>query len=119
MFDAIRCRFAGNDASLHFIDKDFGLSNVSLDPKFEELRETITDVAKQQTYWGELKPAKWIPLEKMLEELRKHGVEVYINLFLCCFILYLFRFLLLETINNSNVINTYTRDVRNELFIVL
>ena len=81
MFDAIRNRFAESNASLHFIDKDFGLSNASLDPKFEELRKTITDVAKQQTYWGELKPAKWIPLEKMLEDLRKNGVKVYINLF--------------------------------------
>ena len=81
MFDAIRNRFAGSDASLHFIDKDFGLSNASLDPKLEELRKTITDVAKQQTYWGEQKPAKWIPLEKRLEDLRKNGVKVYINLF--------------------------------------
>ena len=80
MFNAIRYRFAGNDASLHFIDKDFGLSNASLDPKFEELRATITEVAKHQAYWGELKPAKWISLEKMLEDLRKNGVEVCINI---------------------------------------
>ena len=78
----MRNRFVGNDVSLHFIDKDFGLSNAFPDPKFEELRETITEVAKQQTYWGELKPAKWIPLEKMLEDLRKNGVEVHIYIFL-------------------------------------
>ena len=98
MFDAIRYRFAGNDASLHFIDKDFGLSNASLDPKFEELRQTIFEVAKQQTYWGELKPAKWISMEKMLEDLRKNGVEVILLFdrfftFFFYFLFFLFFFL--------------------------
>ena len=78
MFDAIRTRFAGHEASLHFIDKDFGLSNASIDPKMEELRQTITKVAKQQSYWGELKPAKWIHLEKMLDNLRRNGVQVFV-----------------------------------------
>ena len=84
MFGAIRYRFAGKDVSKHFITKDFGLSNASPDPKFKELRETITEVAKQQTYWGELKPAKWIHLEKMLEDLRKNGVEVHNNIHIFC-----------------------------------
>ena len=77
VFDAIRNRFVGKDVSLHFIDKDFGLSNATVDAKLDDLRQTIMDVAKQQPYWGEVKPAKWIPLEKLLEELRRKGVEVY------------------------------------------
>ena len=80
MFDAIRNRFAGKDASLHFTDKDFGLSNATEDPKFNELRQKIIEVAKQQSHWGELKPAKWIPLERSLEDLRKSGIEVLICL---------------------------------------
>lgn len=76
IFDAIRNRFAGKDVSLHFIDKDFGLDNAANDPKLEELRETITEVAKQQSYWGELKPAKWIPFEKLLEDLRSKNIQV-------------------------------------------
>ena len=76
MFDGIRNRFAGKDASFHFIDKDFGLSNAIEDPKLNELRQTILKVAKQQHYWGELKPARWILLEKMLEDVRKRNVEV-------------------------------------------
>ena len=78
MFDAIRNRFAGHEASLHFIDKDFGLSNAFQDPNMEDLRQTITKVAKHQSYWGELKPAKWIPLEKMLDDLRRNGVQVFV-----------------------------------------
>ena len=76
VFDAIRNRFAGTDVSLHFIDKDFGLSNAEINPKLDDLRKTIIEVAKQQPYWGEMKPAKWIPLERLLEELRREGVEV-------------------------------------------
>ena len=94
MFGAIRYRFAGKDVSKHFITKDFGLSNASPDPKFKELRETITEVAKQQTYWGELKPAKWIHLEKKLEDLRKDGFEVHNNIFFAVWLmLYFFCFL--------------------------
>ena len=76
MFDAIRNRFCGKDVSLHFIDKDFGLSNAEEDPKLDDLRKTIFEVAKKQPYWGEMKPAKWIPRERLLEELRREGVEV-------------------------------------------
>lgn len=52
------------------------MNNASKDPKLEELRETITEVAKQQSYWGELKPAKWIPFEKLLEDLRSKNIQV-------------------------------------------
>ena len=76
MFDAIRNRFAGTDASLHFIDEDFGLSNVTEDPKLSNLKQKIIEVAKIQGHWGELKPAKWIPVEQLLEGLRRSGVEV-------------------------------------------
>ena len=76
VFDAIRYRFVGKDVSLHFIDKDFGLRNDVIDPKLDDLRKAVLDVAKQQPYWGELKPAKWIPLERLLEELRRKDVEV-------------------------------------------
>ena len=79
MFDAIRNRFCGKDVSLHFTDKDFGLSNAKVDPKLDDLRKTIVEVAKQQPHWGERKPVKWIPLERLLEELRREGVEVYDN----------------------------------------
>ena len=34
MFDAIRNRFAGHEASLHFIDKDFGLRICIPRPKY-------------------------------------------------------------------------------------
>ena len=76
VFDAIRNRFTGKDVSLHFVDKDFGLSNATVDPKLDDLRHKIIEVAKEQLYWGEVKPAKWIPFEKLLEELRRKGVEV-------------------------------------------
>ena len=76
IFDAIRNRFDGKDVSCLFIDKDFGLSNAIVDPKLNELRQTILEVAKQQPYWGEMIPAKWIPLEKVLEDLKRKGVEV-------------------------------------------
>ena len=76
VFDAIRNRFDDRDVSLHFTEKEFGLRNDVIDPKMDKLRDYILDVAKQQPYWGELKPAKWIPLERLLDKFRRNGVEV-------------------------------------------
>lgn len=78
MFEAIRNRFHEKDVSLHFISKDFGLSNAVSDPRLEDLRQTIIAKAKEQSYWGEDKPAKWIPFEKVFDELRNKHVEVII-----------------------------------------
>ena len=76
VFDAIRHRFAESKVRLHFIEKDFGLSNAERDPKLEDLKQTIIELAEQQSYWGEIKPAKWIQLEKAFSDQRSKGVQV-------------------------------------------
>ncbi|KAJ8307115.1 hypothetical protein KUTeg_015199 [Tegillarca granosa] len=79
-FDEVRNLLMENGMSLndHLIDDDFGVDNTksSDDSILEELRQKIFEVAKDQKYWGEEKPASWITFEKILLEKQAIGIKI-------------------------------------------
>ena len=76
VFKAIRLHLAGKDFGQLLTTEQFAINNAINDPNIKELRKTIIDVASNQRYWGELKPAKWIRVEKLLQDERDKGVQV-------------------------------------------
>ncbi|KAK3582750.1 hypothetical protein CHS0354_039792 [Potamilus streckersoni] len=59
----------------HLLD-EFALDNTKLDPKLDQLKNRIFELASQQPHWGEEKPARWIPLEQAIMSLKASGVKV-------------------------------------------
>ena len=81
-------RFFEGLRSHHLCDKpyfvclseyEFDIDNSKVDPNLKDLKEAIFNVAKSNTstsHWGELKPAKWLTLERRLHEMRQKAVKV-------------------------------------------
>ncbi|KAL3889114.1 hypothetical protein ACJMK2_001469, partial [Sinanodonta woodiana] len=57
----------------HLIDEEVAIDNTVQDINLEILKMIIVGVAKQQPYWGEKKPARWIHLEKELMQCKAKG----------------------------------------------
>ena len=61
----------------HIIDDlEFAIDNTIHDEELGKVKQAIIDVAKQQDYWGEQQPARWITLEQELDKLRRNGTKV-------------------------------------------
>jgi hypothetical protein len=75
-FDDLRKLLITNVARSHLVDADFMMNNTIVDPNLTQLKKKIFEVASKQQYWGELKPARWILLEKALIGLRAEGLKV-------------------------------------------
>ncbi|KAL3889173.1 hypothetical protein ACJMK2_001524, partial [Sinanodonta woodiana] len=60
---------------LHLMDS-IAIDNTQFDPKLEDLKRRIFKLASNQPYWGEEKPARWIPLEQAIMTLKVSGVKV-------------------------------------------
>lgn len=69
-FDDALTPFENSDAILaHVHDKKFLVNNMDQEsPVFEEIKRTVEKIASEQYYWNEKVPARWIELEKRLEE---------------------------------------------------
>ncbi|KAK3582802.1 hypothetical protein CHS0354_035739 [Potamilus streckersoni] len=52
------------------------IDNTKCDPKLEELKRKIFELASKQPQWGEEKPARWLPLEQAIMTLKHSGVMV-------------------------------------------
>ncbi|KAL3889191.1 hypothetical protein ACJMK2_001539, partial [Sinanodonta woodiana] len=61
---------------LHLMD-DIAIDNtLESDPSLEKLKRRIFELASQQPYWGEEKPARWLPLEQAIMTMRDSDVKV-------------------------------------------
>ncbi|KAL3870190.1 hypothetical protein ACJMK2_038271, partial [Sinanodonta woodiana] len=63
---------------VHLMD-DIAIDNTIDDPKLEELKKRIFELAKQQPHWGEEKPAKWLPLEQAIMTLKASRVKMLVE----------------------------------------
>ena len=65
----------------HVYKKKFLVNNLEQEgPVFDELKETIEHLAKQQPYWNELVPANWIELVNLLDESRQENKKELITM---------------------------------------
>ncbi|KAL3889374.1 hypothetical protein ACJMK2_001718, partial [Sinanodonta woodiana] len=60
---------------LHLMDS-IAIDNTQCDPKLDDLKRRIFELASEQPYWGEEKPARWIALEQKIMTLKVSGVKV-------------------------------------------
>ncbi|KAL3888912.1 hypothetical protein ACJMK2_001272 [Sinanodonta woodiana] len=60
----------------HLIDNIAIDNNTESDPKLENLKRRIFELAKQQPHWGEEKPARWLPLEQAIMTMKASGIKV-------------------------------------------
>ncbi|KAL3887702.1 hypothetical protein ACJMK2_000096 [Sinanodonta woodiana] len=75
-FREIRFHLKDKPSRFHLIEEDFAIDNTVVDSKLEDLKRKIVEVASQQPYWGEEIPARWLPLEQVLMNLRAQGRKV-------------------------------------------
>lgn len=60
----------------HVHRKKFLVNNLDSNEAFESIREEVLKLAMKHRYWGERRPAKWIPLERSLGSLKAEGKEI-------------------------------------------
>ncbi|KAL3866931.1 hypothetical protein ACJMK2_044178, partial [Sinanodonta woodiana] len=66
-----------NDRPLRFLLKEyFAFSKFGPETDIDALKQKIVELAKQQHYWGEEIPGKWLSLEQKLMELKRTGVKI-------------------------------------------
>ncbi|KAL3889369.1 hypothetical protein ACJMK2_001713, partial [Sinanodonta woodiana] len=73
-FLKIRRMLKNKPIVLHLMDS-IAIDNTQVDPKLEELKRRIYKLASDQPHWGEEKPARWIPLEQTIMQLKVSGVK--------------------------------------------
>ncbi|KAL3888757.1 hypothetical protein ACJMK2_001117, partial [Sinanodonta woodiana] len=101
-FMEIRRMLQNKPIVYHLVDS-FAIDNTQCDPKLEDLKRRIFELASQQPYWGEEKPARWLPLEQEIMTLKAYGVKVA-------------PISLIEELNSSSSIKIEDRD-ELELFL--
>ncbi|KAL3887700.1 hypothetical protein ACJMK2_000094, partial [Sinanodonta woodiana] len=75
-FREIRSHLKDKPSRFHLVEEDFAINNTVVDRKLESLKRKIVEVASRQAYWGEEIPARWLPLEQVLMNLRAQGHKV-------------------------------------------
>ncbi|KAL3887744.1 hypothetical protein ACJMK2_000137 [Sinanodonta woodiana] len=75
-FNEIRKHIKNSPLKLHLADEDFAISNLGSDLNINALKSKIFEIAKKHVCWGTNNPARWIPLEKALMELKREGFRV-------------------------------------------
>ncbi|KAL3887723.1 hypothetical protein ACJMK2_000116, partial [Sinanodonta woodiana] len=75
-FRKIRDHLKDKPSRFHLVEEDFAIDNTVVDSKLEGLKRKIVEVASRQPYWGEEIPARWLPLEQVLMNLRAQGHKV-------------------------------------------
>ncbi|KAL3889377.1 hypothetical protein ACJMK2_001721, partial [Sinanodonta woodiana] len=74
-FLKIRQMLKNKPIVLHLMDS-IAIDNTQCDPKLDDLKRRIFELASKQPYWGEEKPARWIALEQKIMTLKVSGVKV-------------------------------------------
>ncbi|KAL3889091.1 hypothetical protein ACJMK2_001447, partial [Sinanodonta woodiana] len=95
-FMEIRRMLKNKPILLHLID-NIAIDNTQCDPRLEDLKRRIFELASQQSHWGEEKPARWLPLEQAIMTMKASGVKVV-------------PLSLIEEINRSSSIKIEDRD---------
>ncbi|KAL3889131.1 hypothetical protein ACJMK2_001485, partial [Sinanodonta woodiana] len=54
---------------------DIDIDNTQCDPSLDKLKRRIVELASQQPYWGEEKPARWLPMEQAIMTMKYYGVK--------------------------------------------
>ncbi|KAL3889088.1 hypothetical protein ACJMK2_001444 [Sinanodonta woodiana] len=75
-FMKIRQMLKNKPVVLHLMDNIAIDNNTQHDPRLDDLKRRIVELASQQPYWGEEKPARWIPLEEAIMKIKASGVKV-------------------------------------------
>ncbi|KAK3575825.1 hypothetical protein CHS0354_020948 [Potamilus streckersoni] len=75
-FREIRSHLKDKPSRFHLVEEDFAIDNTVVDSKLKDLKKKIIEVATHQPYWGEEVPARWLPLEQALMNLRAEGLKV-------------------------------------------
>ncbi|KAL3854739.1 hypothetical protein ACJMK2_013988, partial [Sinanodonta woodiana] len=76
VFTQIRYQLQDKPTRFHLANEDFVIDNTIFDPKLEELKRKIVELASEQPFWGEEVPARWLHLEQLLMKLKAAGVKV-------------------------------------------
>lgn len=103
-FYKLRCTLVDKPTRCHLTDEDFVLDNSVVDSNLERLKKKIFEAASKQNYWGEVIPAKWITLERLLASLKEKGHKV------------LFVIYNRKDLNNILIVKTLKRDEKIEQF---
>ena len=75
-FDEALKSLSGSPALKHVHRKKFLINNLDDNEDFGKIRKEVECLAKQQRYWGEVRPAKWISLERKFLGLKSEGKEI-------------------------------------------
>ena len=76
-FQKLRNHLCDKPYSYCLSGHEFCIDNSIVDENLYYLKEAIFNVAKSdEIQWGELKPAKWLTLERRLHEMRQKEVKV-------------------------------------------
>ncbi|KAL3862502.1 hypothetical protein ACJMK2_008462, partial [Sinanodonta woodiana] len=70
------CQILKDKPSMIHLMGFVAIDNTKSDPKLEELKRNIFELASQQPHWGAEKPARWLPLEQAIMTLKASGVMV-------------------------------------------
>ncbi|KAK3595401.1 hypothetical protein CHS0354_008835 [Potamilus streckersoni] len=97
VFNQLRYELQDKPTRFHLTDEDFAIDNTFLDPRLEDLKKKIVQLASQQPYWGEEVPARWLPLEQVLMKLKASGIKVI-------------PYSLVECLNKAGAVQIETRE---------
>ncbi|KAK3611478.1 hypothetical protein CHS0354_039089 [Potamilus streckersoni] len=101
-FMDIRTYLSDKPTRFHLVNEDFAIDNTVVDSRLEDLKRKIVEVASQQSYWGEERPTRWIPLEQELMRLKSSGIKVI-------------PFTVLEDLNQAGAVPIVTEEL--DLFL--
>ena len=75
-FDEALKSFIGSPVLQHIHPKKFFVDNTNPEEDFNLLRREILELARKHKSWNQVVPARWILLERSLEQLRSDGNEM-------------------------------------------
>ncbi|MEW8548233.1 MAG: COR domain-containing protein, partial [Candidatus Thiodiazotropha sp.] len=98
-FDDALKSFINSPALQHVHSRKFFVDNTNAEEDFDSLRREILDLARTHRSWNQVVPARWILLERSLEQLKCEGNEI----------------ITLEGLMENDRKNEYPVDNKNEL----
>ncbi|KAK3577279.1 hypothetical protein CHS0354_008372 [Potamilus streckersoni] len=75
-FQQIRSILKDQPSRFHLTNDDFAIDNTKRDPRLEDLKRKIIDLARKQPHWGQEVPTRWLLLEQAIMTLKASGTKV-------------------------------------------
>ena len=75
-FDEALKAFIDSPVLQHVHPKKFFVDNTNQEEDFSSIRKEILELARQHKSWNQVVPARWLLLERSLEQLRSDGMEM-------------------------------------------